>query len=809
MSTRILRAATVLGLLIGVAGLILAVAAAASSRDLPGVSATDVRCAPTLDGGLVVAEHAGAHRDSAPGASATGIVFIDYFTGGGAYMPRTHCLVNERGETDWVWVVILLALTTTVVIAYLRIFRFWMRCYFIEDKRDRNPKLFDLATIFLLCATCGYAMSIVMFFWPGYRLLAIFLLALNFFSWRFCMSLGRFSQVFMAGRLERELREEVESRASQLERLVGEVTAELGESERRFRTLVQNLPGAAFRIKVDAAWTPVFVSDGIEKITGYPASEFTGPTARSCASVTHADDLGAIDEAAERAIRERASYTVEYRIVRADGSIRWVLEQGQAVYDEHTGEPLYLDGLQFDITERKRAEAEMQHNSLHDRLTGLPNRAMLIERLRAAVTRAASDPTWQYAVLFLDFDRFKMINDSLGHDAGDAMLNQIACRLSTAMIAHDSMAHSGGMAMAGRLGGDEFVVILDGLKSPSEAMQTADWILAVCREPFEVGGHTVISTVSIGVVTSDEAKGSPEDILRDADSAMYRAKLAGKGRAVVFDGAMRDRARERLLLEEELRAAVAEDRLSVAYQPIVSVETGRFVAVEALARWSNPRRGDISPGEFIPIAEECGLINQIGDWVLRRAATDFVGWRREFGDVMPELMSVNLSRSQLACTDLPSRVASLLAEIGLEPARLQLEITENQVAGSGANNLEPLHRLRAIGVKLAMDDFGTGLSSFSDLHMLPIDVIKIDRSFVQNLSHGVKFMALARSIIELASNLGMKTVAEGIETGYHLAALQALGCAFGQGYLFARPMPGDEFLRCARTNAADARSTAA
>lgn len=725
--------------------------------------------------------------------SATGYALLDYFTGGGMYMPRTHCLVNEAGTTDWPWVIALLVLSAGVVAMYLRIFVFWMRCYFGEAERDRNGKLFQLSMVFLLCAMCGYLMSIVMFFWPGYRLLAGLLLVLNFATWRFCTNLEPFRAAFKSGRLERELREEVESRAGRLEEMLASRTRELRDSERRFRTLVQNLPGVAFRVAIDERWTNIFVSDGIEGLTGYPASDFIGNAVRDCASVTHPDDLARVDEEVGRAIRERSTYSIEYRIIRRDGEIRWVAERAQIVCDDTTAEPRYIDGMQLDITERKLAEQALERASLVDKLTGLPNRALVFDRLRQCIARRARRPDEAFAVLFLDFDRFKLINDSLGHDAGDELLRQIAERLRGVVRMSDTVSRDTGETTAGRLGGDEFVVILSALASPEDAHRVARRILEVCRDSYIIHGHEVVSTVSIGLVTSETSRGDAEQILRDADTAMYQAKLAGKGCCVAFDEAMRDRANERLLLEEELRAAVARGAFTVLYQPIVSIESSRCVAAEALVRWNNPRRGPVSPAEFIPIAEDCGVINPLGAWVLRAACAQFAAWRSALGEQCPDHISVNLSRSQLACHDLPATIESILRETGLPAGCLQLEITENQAARAVGSYREALGRLRALGVRLAMDDFGTGMSSLSGLHELPIHVLKIDRSFVRNLCQGKQFMALARSIIELAGNLGLRTVAEGIETPNDLAVLQALGCDDGQGYLFAKPLSVEQF----------------
>lgn len=733
------------------------------------------------------------HDASGPGVSQTGIAMLDFFTGGGMYMPRTHCLRTADGTTDWPWVIALLALSGGVVASYLRIFVFWIRCYFGEAAQDRNKKLLDLAAVFLLCATCGYALSIVMFFWPGYRLLAAFLLLLNFFSWRFCVNLEPFRAAFSAGRLERQLRDEVQSRASTLERLLDERTLALRESEQRVRTLVQNIPGAVFRVAADERRTILFVSDGIGELTGYSAKELVGKAGQDGAGITNPEDLPEVNEAVRAAVSQRSQYSVEYRLMRRDGRARWVLERGQTVCDEVSGDVRYIDGVQFDITDRRNAEEAVRRSAMVDALTGLPNRELLYERLRRCLARRVTRPDTHFGVLFLDFDRFKVVNDSLGHEAGDELLRQIAERLRLAVRPVDTlMREEVSEVAAGRLGGDEFVVILENLRTPEEAIRVAERLLKVCRGPYQVMGHEVTSSASIGVVTSRNAEATADDVLRDADTAMYEAKLAGKDRVMVFDGAMRERVKERLQLEEELRGALARGELRVEYQPIVAMESGRCVGAEALLRWSNARR-PVSPTEFVPIAEECGLIVEIGDWVMREVARTYVGWRIRLGAKAPESVSVNLSRSQLACSDLPARVQRVLKESGLEPSRLQLEITENQAVSSRTEQIDALRRLREIGVKLAMDDFGTGMSSLSGLHQMPIDVVKIDRSFVNHLGEGKQFMALARSIIELAGNLGLKTVAEGIETAEHLAALQALGCGLGQGYYFARPMAPEAF----------------
>lgn len=727
-----------------------------------------------------------AHAGHVP-PTGTGNALIDFFTGDGEYMSRVHCMVTQEGKTDWFWVIAMAALTMGVVVAYARIFVFWMRCYFAETPADRNKKLYDLGMVFLWCAICGYALSAVMFFWPGYRLMTIALVVLNFFSWRFCIKLQTFAISFQAPRLERQLREQAQQQRDELERELMVRTVALRQSETKYRSMVQNLPGVAFRVAVDEKWTNLFVSDGIEEMTGYPASDFINNAVRDCASITHPDDVARVDEAVRVAIETRSAYAVEYRVMRRDGAMRWVLERGMIVCDEVSGQPAFIDGLQFDITERKCAEQLLEQETLSDGLTGLANRNLLMHRLRRCVEESRRGGR-QYALLFLDFDRFKVVNDSLGHEAGDELLRQIARRVREFVKPMANLSSDGGGKLACRLGGDEFVVLLDDVREHDEPMRVARELLDTLREPYQVGVHSLRSTASIGVVTSQRSNEDAETVLRDADTAMYRAKQAGKGCAVMFDASMRSELQERVQLEAELRLAVERGELSVVYQPIVSLEDGVCRSVEALVRWHNPRRGNVTPTEFIPIAEDAGLIVPIGEWVLGQALDAIKVLDAELGEKSITRVSVNLSRAQLTCEDLVERVSRAARERGVAMKRLQLEVTEHQVMSGTAERIDLLMRLRMLGATIAMDDFGTGLSSLSALHTLPIDVLKIDRGFVKNLGHGTQFMALARSVMELAANLGMKTVAEGIETAEQLAALQALECNDGQGFYFAKPL---------------------
>ncbi len=446
------------------------------------------------------------------------------------------------------------------------------------------------------------------------------------------------------------------------------------------------------------------------------------------------------------------------------------------------------------VLERQRMLGELTTAARLDKLTGLANRALLNERLNAALGRAAADPNRAFTVLFLDFDRFKLINDSLGHDVGDLLLKGIASRLSRNVRASDSTSREATGSTVARLGGDEFVIILDGVADGHTATIVADRLLGVLNAPYQLGEHTVRSSASIGVVHSRDGYTTPDELLRDADIAMYEAKARGKACHVSFTTGMRDAVRDRLDTENDLRNALGSSQLHFVYQPIVSLDDRLIHGVEALARWQHPVRGLISPSAFIPIAEETGLIGPLSEQLLREACLTFMSWQREAGARAPAYMSVNLSRSQLSDMRLVERTMGVLQETGMLPHQLQLEVTESQIIQQRSVALSLLAELRAQGVRLAMDDFGTGYSSLSCLQEFPLDVLKVDRSFVENAVKGRGFAALLHAVVTLADNLGLKVVAEGIETEEQLVLLQALGCAYGQGFLLARPMPANALM---------------
>jgi len=455
-----------------------------------------------------------------------------------------------------------------------------------------------------------------------------------------------------------------------------------------------------------------------------------------------------------------------------------------------------------DISQRKAMEEELRVAARIDRLTGLPNRALLLDRLQHSILRYQRSKDSKYAVLFLDFDRFKTVNDSLGHDVGDQLLAEIARRLKRAVRAVDSISHQVDGTTAARMGGDEFVILLDSLRSTESAAVVVERLLDMLSTPYKLGIHDIVITASIGIVTSEYGHERAEDVLRDADTALYEAKLAGRGRAVMFDSSMRDRVWRKMELENGIRKALDAGQFLLHYQPIVSLETRQVEGFETLVRWQHPEHGMISPGEFIPVAEETGLIVPLGEWVFRQACQQLAIWWKTLGRDQVPSISVNLSRNQLALPDLPKRLQSIAQEAGVDLAAIHLEVTESAIMSDTKLAADVLRQIKAIGFKVDMDDFGTGHSSLACLHQFPIDVLKIDRSFITNLNRGRDFAALVNAIAMLARNLGMSVVAEGIETADQVVMLQALECQLGQGYFFSQPMPADqvaEYLATVRT----------
>jgi diguanylate cyclase (GGDEF)-like protein/PAS domain S-box-containing protein len=475
----------------------------------------------------------------------------------------------------------------------------------------------------------------------------------------------------------------------------------------------------------------------------------------------------------------------ETAIVTRHGDRR-VIGWSNTVLRDWTGEVSGTASIGADVTDRRRAEEQLQHDAFHDALTGLPNRALFIDRLQAALARlqgamARGHHKGMFAVVFLDVDRFKLVNDSLGHSVGDRLLVELSSALKTAVRPGDTVA---------RLGGDEFTILLEDMEQREEAIAVAERIQSVLREPLTLAGHEVFATVSMGIALSAPSYRRAEDLLRDADTAMYHAKALGKSRHQVFDSSMHARARKLLQLEHDLRRAIDRREFRVHYQPIVRVADRRIAGFEALARWQHPERGLVAPSEFIHLAEETGLVVPLGRAVLEEACRQAVAWQTSSGEDLT--VSVNLSVKQFSQPDLVENVDGALRVSGLPARLLKLEVTESMVMENTDGAIAMLRRLKALGVHIVIDDFGTGYSSLSYLLRLPADTLKIDRSFVSGTGDAGRNVNIVRTVVGLAYSLGLDVVAEGVETEQQMALLADLGCPLAQGFLFSPAVEAEE-----------------
>ena len=580
------------------------------------------------------------------------------------------------------------------------------------------------------------------------------------------------------------------------------IRRQLAERDQLFQLISEN--AADMIALVDSDGRPLYNSPAYEKILGYSPEDLK---AISSIEQIHPDDRPRVLQAREKARLSGGGERMEYRIRHKDGSWR-TLESTASAIRNARGETDKLVIVNRDITERKRAEELLVHNAFHDGLTDLPNRALFLDRLQHALTLSKKHLNYKFAVLLIDVDEFKIINDSLGHTAGDELLVQIGQRLKDSVRRADTVSRPRTTDVPdrpadddtlARLGGDEFTILVDDIRDPIGAVRVAERVEAELAIPFIVNQQQIVISASIGIAASIGPHTQAEDLLRDADIAMYRAKRAGKARCEVSDTAMHANAVTRLRLETDLRNALDQGEFRVHYQPIVSLQTGKITGFEALSRWQRPE-GLLPPIEFIAIAEETGLIIPMNRQLLREACQHLRSWQSEFPSSSPLTMSVNVSSREFAQSDLASEIHKSLEQTGVDPICLQLEIVETIAMGDAEKSGHVLAQLKALGVRLSIDDFGTGYSSLSRLRRIPVDTLKIDRAFISHMDSDPESLEIVRVIIMLAHNLGLKVVAEGTETEEQINLLKHLHCQMAQGYFFSRPVDHQAILKLLVSN---------
>jgi PAS domain S-box-containing protein len=580
------------------------------------------------------------------------------------------------------------------------------------------------------------------------------------------------------------------------------IRRQLAERDQLFQLISEN--AADMIALVDCDGNRLYNSPAYEKVLGYSPEDLK--TTSSMEQI-HPDDRLRVLQAAENARMSGQGEAVEYRIRHKDGSWRTLESTASAVRNVR-GQTDKLVIVNRDITERKRAEELLAHNAFHDALTNLPNRALFLDRLQHALTLSKRHANYKFAVLLIDVDGFKIINDSLGHMAGDDLLIKIGQRLKDAVRRADTVSRPRGTGLPdkpstddtlARLGGDEFTILLDDIRDPIEAVRVAERVQAELAAPFVVSQQEIVISASIGIVSSTSPHTQAEDLLRDADIAMYRAKQAGKARCEVSDPAMHANAVKRLQLETDLRKALDQGEFRVHYQPIVSMQTGKITGFEALTRWQRPE-GILPPVAFIAVAEEIGLIIPMNRQLLREACQDLLSWQSEFPSSPPLSMSINITPKEFAQPDLAVEIGKILKQVGVDPGCLHFEIIETIAMGDAEKSGEVLAQLKALGVRLSIDDFGTGYSSLSRLRRIPVDTLKIDRAFIMNMDTDLESREIVRVIVMLAHNLGLKVIAEGTETEEHIRLLKELNCEMAQGYHFSRPADNQSMLKLLANN---------
>ncbi len=566
------------------------------------------------------------------------------------------------------------------------------------------------------------------------------------------------------------------------------VRRQLADRDQLFQLITEN--AADMIAVVDAGGNRLYNSPAYERVLGYSAEELS---AGSSVDQIHPSDRERVLQAAAKARSSGRGQRLEYRMRHKNGDWR-ILESTASPIKNGNRKVERLVIVNRDITERKRAEEMLEHRALHDVLTELPNRALFVDRLQHSLIRARRHSDYTFVVLFIDIDGFKVLNDSLGHSAGDELLIQVARRLNAGFRETDTISRSGAGMNAkltddslARLGGDEFTVLLDDVSNPSDAIRVGRRILEKIAVPFTIAGQEIVISASIGIAASSNAYESAEDLLRDAEIAMYRAKQAGKARCEVFDPAMHSNAVRRLKLETDLRRGIEHGELLVYYQPIISLQSERIVGFEALSRWKTVQ-GMISPAEFIPVADETGLILPMNRALYIESCRQLQSWQAKLGCTPPLTMSLNITPRQFAQPDLCKEIAEILEQSGIHPSVVNLEITETIAMGDADHAFSVLSDLKALGVRLSIDDFGTGYSSLSRLPRFPIDALKIDRVFISQMSTDHDNHEIVRLIIMLAHSLGLKVVAEGTETQDEVDELTHLKCEMVQGFLYSAPV---------------------
>jgi len=551
--------------------------------------------------------------------------------------------------------------------------------------------------------------------------------------------------------------------------------------ESTYGPLAEGVPSVAYVYHPGVNGKCLYISPSIERVLGY-AQETWIEQGGLWDRLLHPEDAERVIGAEAHCARSGEALVQEYRISRADGRVIWIRDEMTVVRGDDGQAPPLFYGVFLDVTDRKRMEAELERLALYDSLTGMPNRALFSDRLTQAIDRRGRSQAT--AVYFLDLDRFKRINDSLGHGAGDEVLREVAGRIQRTVRPEDTVA---------RFGGDEFTVLCEAVGGVLEAVGVADRLQRELAEPVRAGGAELRLSASIGVALAEPGDlVEASRLVEDADAAMYRAKERGGARTELFDMAMRERAVEELTIEQELQRGLERGELRLFYQPLVNLESGEMVGAEALIRWEHPERGLLSPDKFLPVAEESGLIVQVGSWAVGEACRRLRDWDRRNGHGSPFSLAVNLSARELTHPDVVATVLTAVRRAALDPHRLTIEVTESTAMADRETGFRALRELNEAGVRIAIDDFGTGYASLDHLREMPADILKIDRSFVAGMAANSPDSALVAAAIAMGRALEMEVVAEGIETSEQVANLRELGCPLGQGFLFARPLPPEQ-----------------